>query len=110
MCTLISHVHTLAFSFVNIICISCIDTFFLIIFFCTLHYICSFILCTNVYVLFIFEEIKNYIIIIIIIIIISIIIIIIIIIIIVWSSPVLLKSNELPEMATLQTCIPTRSS
>ena len=46
MCKLISHVHTLAFSFVNIICVNCIKHIFLFIFHCIMHYICSFVLCT----------------------------------------------------------------
>ena len=55
MCKLISHVHTLAFSFVNIICVSCIDIFSL------LYSIVLCIIYVNLYyVLFLLEEIKNY--------------------------------------------------
>ena len=55
MCKLISHVHTLAFSFVNIICVNCINIFSLLY---------STVLCiiyvALYYVLFLLEEIKNY--------------------------------------------------
>ena len=55
MCKLISHVHTLAFSFVNIICVNCINIFSLLY---------STVLCIIYvplyYVLFLLEEIKNY--------------------------------------------------
>ena len=55
MCKLISHVHTLAFSFVNIICVNCINIYSLLY---------STVLCIIYvplyYVLFLLEEIKNY--------------------------------------------------
>ena len=55
MCKLISHEHTLAFSFVNIICVNCINIFSLLY---------STVLCIIYvplyYVLFLLEEIKNY--------------------------------------------------
>ena len=55
MCKLISHVHTLAFSFMNIICVNCINIFSLLY---------STVLCIIYvplyYVLFLLEEIKNY--------------------------------------------------
>ena len=55
MCKLITHVHTLAFSFANIICVNCINIFSL------LYSTVLCIICVPLYyVLFLLEEIKNY--------------------------------------------------
>ena len=47
MCTIISHVHILAFTFLNSICINFIDMSSLLYSTVLLHYICYFVLCTR---------------------------------------------------------------